>query len=645
MARIAAYRNEPDGFAAHIANADAQRKIADGVGRSPATSAEAKAALKTLEDAERVIQREYNWLKTNKTARDEAKQIEAEIARDIVPVMERFKAGDYARVAYGKGDRLRKDGNAALSKGDFPAAKAKLSEAKKQLSAAAAEAKGFCIDTHLKTAKKWMSASKWQKCVEECDTVLGWDSANAEAKKLKAEAENHIVPTEKVVVKQNGTELNHGDVKTLTLPGGATMEMIYVGPGTFTMGSPSSEEGRYGDETQHRVTLTKGFWLGKYEVTQKQWQSVMGANPSYFKGDNLPVENVSWNDCQEFARKVNDAARRQFGGGSRLPTEAEWEYACRAGTSDAYSGTGRLDDMGWYSDNSGSKTHTVGQKRANGWGFHDMHGNVFEWCQDWYGDYGGNSTDPSGPASGDSRVLRGGGWRGYARLCRSASRRGFNPGYRSNRYGFRLCCSGGASLPDQIADGATNFSFDSNDFTEDSFFGVKFGEVIDNFSFVSDADEPTLIRSEFRPKKACDGFDDYYVYVTPITHKAVKIYACAKKAIAPNANWRQHYLIKALEKRYNTWARPRSYNRPIYSFAIGSERFVTACLYGASRDYETVLVAWDDTLLKMAAEETAKVNRQKSEKEGNVVSDTTLLVNGINLALDSVGVNMIEFLP
>ena len=108
------------------------------------------------------------------------------------------------------------------------------------------------------------------------------------------------------------------------------MEMIYVGPGTFTMGSPSSEEGRMNDETQHRVTLTKGFWLGKYEVTQKQWRSVMGSNPSEFKGDSNPVENVSWNDCQEFVRKVNDAARCQFGGSARLPTEAEWEYACRA---------------------------------------------------------------------------------------------------------------------------------------------------------------------------------------------------------------------------------------------------------------------------------------------------------------------------
>ena len=238
------------------------------------------------------------------------------------------------------------------------------------------------------------------------------------------------------------TRPKHGDVKTLTLPGGATMEMIYVGPGTFTMGSPPSEEGRDDDETQHRVTLTKGFWLGKYEVTQNQWQSVMGSNPSFFKGDaNLPVENVSWDDCQEFVRKVSDAARRQFGGGARLPTEAEWEYACRAEMSGAYAGTGRLDDMGWYSGNSGDKTHPVGQKRANGWGFYDMHGNVWEWCQDWYGDYDSNATDPSGPASGDYRALRGGSWGSLARFCRSADRDGDDPGYRCSCYGFRLSCS------------------------------------------------------------------------------------------------------------------------------------------------------------------------------------------------------------
>lgn len=121
--------------------------------------------------------------------------------------------------------------------------------------------------------------------------------------------------------------------KTLTLPGGATMELIYVAPGTFTMGSPSSEAGRFDDETQHQVTLTKGFWFGKYEVTQRQWRSVMGNNPSRFKGDDRPVETISWDDCQKFIQKVN--ARLKCG--ARLPTEAEWEYACRAGTTTAYS--------------------------------------------------------------------------------------------------------------------------------------------------------------------------------------------------------------------------------------------------------------------------------------------------------------------
>ena len=141
----------------------------------------------------------------------------------------------------------------------------------------------------------------------------------------------------------------------------------------------------------------------------------------------------------------------------------------------------------------------------------------------------------------------------------------------------------------------------------DSFMGLKFGAVHDVTNAVTDADEPTLLRAAFTPKKALAGFDDYYVYVTPTTHKVVKVYACAKEAIDPGSNWRRHYLIEALEKRYNTWARPRSWCRPIYTFAIGSGRFVTACLYGASRDYETVLVGWDDALLTTAADETEAI--------------------------------------
>ena len=145
---------------------------------------------------------------------------------------------------------------------------------------------------------------------------------------------------------------------------------------------------------------------------------------------------------------------------------------------------------------------------------------------------------------------------------------------------------------------------------EEGFLGLKFGEEFKGTNLVSDLEEPTLLRATFTPAKKLAGFDDYYVYVTPKTHKVVKIYACAKEAVDPGTNWRRHYLIEALEKRYNTWARPRSWCRPIYTFVIGSGRFVTACLAGASRDYETVLVAWDDALLTTAADETEEIRRE-----------------------------------
>ncbi len=161
----------------------------------------------------------------------------------------------------------------------------------------------------------------------------------------------------------------------------------------------------------------------------------MGSNPSYFRGDDLPVEKVSWDDCQEFIRKVNASLTC----GVRLPTEAEWEYACRAGTTGAYAGD--LSEMAWYESNSGSMTHDVGTKRANAWGLCNMHGNVLEWCNDRYGAYGGVVTDTSGPITGSFRVLRGGCWNNYARNCRSAKRY-FGGSSSGNEYsGFRLACS------------------------------------------------------------------------------------------------------------------------------------------------------------------------------------------------------------
>lgn len=236
-----------------------------------------------------------------------------------------------------------------------------------------------------------------------------------------------------------GTGSRAGETKTLALPDGATMEMVWCPPGSFTMGSPETEEGRTGsasrshNERQHRVTLTKGFWMAKTEVTQKQWKSVMGKNPSKFKGDDLPVENVHWFDCRNFCDKS----------GLQIPTEAEWEYACRAGTKGAYAGTGRLDDMGWHSGNSGRRTHPVGEKAPNAWGLFDMHGNVSEWCWDYVDAYPDTAvTDPTGPAVMDRgrialRGLRGGNWERDAKDCRSADRGGGLPRDRYGRNGFR----------------------------------------------------------------------------------------------------------------------------------------------------------------------------------------------------------------
>jgi len=229
--------------------------------------------------------------------------------------------------------------------------------------------------------------------------------------------------------------------------------MVRINGGTFTMGSPANEEGRDSDEVQHQVTVGS-FTMGKYEVTQREYQEVMGTNPSSFKGDNLPVEMVTWFDAVEYCNKrsqregltpaytINgtNVTWNRNANGYRLPTEAEWEYACRAGTTTAYNtGASINDNTGWYSDNSGATTHPVGQKPANAWGLYDMHGNVWEWCWDWYDDYpSGAQTDPVGASSGSYRVLRGGCWFIPAQYARSAWRSGNLPNDRGDNLGFRV---------------------------------------------------------------------------------------------------------------------------------------------------------------------------------------------------------------
>ena len=257
-----------------------------------------------------------------------------------------------------------------------------------------------------------------------------------------------------------------GTLATCSQKAGA-IEMVAIPGGTFTMGSPAVEEGRDNDELQHQVTVSS-FKMGKYEVTQAEYYEVMGVNPSRFKGSGYtpagtevqgrrPVENVSWLDAVKFCNALSEKEGRtkaytingdtvtmnSGANGYRLPTEAEWEYACRAGTATTWSfgnDASAAGDYAWTGENSNEMTHQVGLKKANQWGLYDMYGNVFELCWDLYGDYTGEAqTDPNGVASGSRRVIRGGSWYYPSAYSRSAFRNYFSSGYLDN-LGFRVVC-------------------------------------------------------------------------------------------------------------------------------------------------------------------------------------------------------------
>ena len=244
----------------------------------------------------------------------------------------------------------------------------------------------------------------------------------------------------------------------VTFPGDTVLGMEFqpITAGSFMMGSPKNESGRWDDEKQHYVTITHNFWMQKTDVTQYQWFQAMGDNPSYFSKPeycpndykfqngvgmcpNNPVEQVSWYDVQNFIGKMNT---RNDGHFYRLPTEAEWEYAARAGTSSTYSfgnDSGYLYQYGWFDGNSGNQTHPVATKEKNGFGLYDMQGNVWQWVSDWYAAYGdGPAQDPAGGYNGSRRVVRGGGWNYSAQVLRSATRDSFVPSYRYHFVGFRL---------------------------------------------------------------------------------------------------------------------------------------------------------------------------------------------------------------
>lgn len=266
---------------------------------------------------------------------------------------------------------------------------------------------------------------------------------------LAADAQNRFIR-----VYQNGTvvqsfpvedvdsiivETEYAEKTTFTV-NGVSFNMIAVKGGTFTMGA-TAEQGSdaYDDEKPaHQVTLSD-YCIGETEVSQELWQAVMGSNPSNFTGNlQRPVECVSWNDCQEFIKKLNELTGKTF----RLPTEAEWEYAARGGSQSQgykYAGSNTIGDVAWYMSNSSSITHPVKQKQPNELGLYDMSGNVWEWCQDWYGDYSsGSQTNPTGPSSGSYRVIRGGCWCNEARNCRVSLRADYGPTFRYSFLGLRL---------------------------------------------------------------------------------------------------------------------------------------------------------------------------------------------------------------
>jgi|GEM_PF-5874116 len=333
------------------------------------------------------------------------------------------------------------------------------------------------INAELTQARAAMRSAQWSEAIARTENVLRKDANNAEAKNLLEEARREEAKQREEAKRLEEARREEAKKRLeeefqKSLPGGVLhlsgdvkLELLRVKAGTFAMGAYDGENSD--NEKEHRVTLTRDFYLGKTEVTQAQWRAVMGNNPSRFKGDDLPVENVSWNDAMAFCKKLNEMGKAPSGWQFTLPTEAQWEYAARGGRKSRgfkYSGSGNLNDVAWYYENSGDrrldenellkdfseekmvkywqdnncKTHPVASKKPNELGLYDMSGNVLEWCRDWYED--GYARDPEFLTgnSGSRRVRRGGDWRHGAGGCRSAFRYCNYPGERSDVFGFRL---------------------------------------------------------------------------------------------------------------------------------------------------------------------------------------------------------------
>jgi formylglycine-generating enzyme required for sulfatase activity len=293
-------------------------------------------------------------------------------------------------------------------------------------------AKQSTCDAAMKRAGVYVGMKRWKEASLECEKALEAKPDDKKASALFAEI------TRRIVVKPT---------LSLDLGGGVRMMFVYIKPGTFVMGGDGelqADAPKQGvEKPKHTVAITKGFYLGKYEVTQRQFEALMGSNPSTSKNPDGPVHMVTWTEAVEFCRRAGEKTRRQM----RLPTEAEWAYACKAGTTTPYSfgkDASKLGEYAWYDANTGDNARRVGRKLPNPWGLYDMHGNVFEWVSDWYSaDYYalGPKANPTGPKEGQVRLLRGGGWTDNAHWCRSAIRYTQAPTIRRGYLGFRAAIS------------------------------------------------------------------------------------------------------------------------------------------------------------------------------------------------------------
>ena len=444
-ARVAAERQR----LAAEAEAERQRLLAEAEQQRQA--AEAEAARVAAEQQRLAAEAEAERQRLLAEAEQQRQAAEAEAAR-IAAERQRLEAEAeqqrLAAEAEAERQRLEAEAEAERQRLEAEAERQRLEAERKRLEA---EAERQRLEAEAEAERQRLEAeaeAERQRLIAEAEAERQRLEAEAEQQRLEAEAERQRLEAEAEAERQRlfeeserkkaEAERAKSQPKTFTV-NGVTFELLYVKGGTFTMGCTPEQNGDCNNDEKptHSVTLDD-YYIGKFEVTQDLWTAVMGKNPSNKKGDNLPVENVSWNDAQDFIRQLNQITGEHFS----LPTEAQWEYAARGGSKSKgykFSGGNILGNVAWYADNSGSTPHQVGTKDPNELGLYDMSGNVWEWCYDLYGNYSSESqNNPTGPTSGSVRVLRGGSWSYFAGLARVSYRLYGQPGSRFSGRGFRL---------------------------------------------------------------------------------------------------------------------------------------------------------------------------------------------------------------